>query len=120
MVSATLRWNSAFRARKGDEIAGQLRFFIDLAAPSRHNGTDALRIDSFERKSLFWKGKRPRESLHERSPGTFSQKNGFRLLTIARPWVYSDGVESMKVASMRTFVASGGVSSFFDNSGSTF
>jgi len=50
----------------------------------------------------------------------FPKKNGFRLLTIARPWVYSDGVESMKVASMRTFVASGGVSSFFDNSGSTF
>lgn len=69
-------------SRNSVENPRQLRIFVDLRNASRHNFFDDLRLRICERKSLFRKGKRPREKSHARSRGTFSPKIVFEPLTI--------------------------------------
>lgn len=74
--------NRAFWARISGENGRQLPFFVDHENGPGHNLLNGLRIVSCGRKSLSSKEKRPREKSDARLPGTFSQKNHFRPLTI--------------------------------------
>ena len=62
-----------------------------------------MRTGSSGRKSLFHKGKWPRESLHDWPPVTFSPKNVFGLLTNWPQRVYSERVEPANAGPTESF-----------------